>query len=48
MNWETGKDIYTFSSVQFTMYKKITNENLLYNKGNSIQCSVVTKHGKIF
>ena len=30
--------IYTID----TMYKQITNENLLYSSGNSTQCSVVT------
>ena len=43
MNWETGKDIYTLLCI-----KKIANKNLMYNKGNSTQSSVVTKYGKIF
>ena len=43
MNWETGRDIYTLLCM-----KKIANKNLLYNKGNSTQSSVVTKYGKIF
>ena len=29
-----------------TMYKQITNENLLYSTGNSTQCSVVTQMGR--
>ena len=36
MNWKTGIDISVYP------YKSITNKNLLYNTGNSIQCSVVT------
>ena len=43
-NWK-GHIYIHFSSL---CIKKITNENLLYNKGNSTQCSVVTKYGKIF
>ena len=39
MNYEIGIDIYIYSID--TMYKKITNKNLLYSRGNSTQCSVV-------
>ena len=37
MNWEIETDIYTLLCI-----KQITNENLLYSKGSSTQCSVVT------
>ena len=35
MNWEIGIDIYTLLCT-----KQVTNKNLLYGTGNSIQCSV--------
>ena len=38
-NWEIGIDIYT---LQILYIKQITHETLLYNPGNSTQCSVVT------
>ena len=37
MDWEIGIDIYT------TMYKIMTNENLLQSTENSIHYSVVTE-----
>lgn len=37
MNWEFGIDIYILLRI-----KQITNEHLLYNTGDFIQCSVVT------
>ena len=40
INWETGIDIYTLLYV-----KQITNKNLLYSTGNSIQHSVMTYMG---
>ena len=36
MNWEIGIDIYTLLTL---CIKQITNENLLYNTGNSTQRS---------
>ena len=36
MNWEIGIDIYTLLTL---CIKQITNENLLYNAGNSTQRS---------
>ena len=36
MCWEIGIDIYTLLCI-----KQVTNDNLLYSTGNSIQCSVV-------
>ena len=41
MNWEIGTDIYTLLCIQW-----ITNENLLYSTGHSIQCSVMAYIGK--
>ena len=38
MNWELGNEMYTLLWIKW-----VTNENLLYSTGNSIQCSVVTK-----
>ena len=38
MNWEIGTDIYKYIYIFMTMYKIITNENLLYNTGNSMLC----------
>ena len=37
INWKIGIDIYILLCI-----KQITNENLLYNTGNSTQYSVVT------
>ena len=39
MNWEIWIDIYTLLIV---CIKEITNKNLLYSRGNSTHCSVVT------
>ena len=39
INWELGVDIYT---LLILCIKLITNQNLLYSTGNSIQCSVMT------
>ena len=56
MNWEIGIYIYTLSIHIYRIYiythtytlciKHITNENLLYSTGNSIQFSVITYMGK--
>ena len=40
MNWEIGIDIYIILYI-----RKITNKNLLYCTGNSIQYSVMTIMG---
>ena len=37
MNWEIKIDVYILLCI-----KQITSENLLYNIGNSVQCSAVT------
>ena len=39
MNWEMGMDIYLYTTIYIN---KITNENLVYSTGNSIQFSMVT------
>lgn len=39
INWNIGTDKYT-------LYKHITNKNLLYSAGNSTQYSVITYIGK--
>ena len=39
MNWETGTDMYT---PLILCMKQITNEDLLYNTGNSTHRFVVT------
>ena len=41
INWEIGIDIYTLLYI-----KQITNKNLLYSTGNSIQHSVTAYIGK--
>ena len=41
INWETGIDTYTLLYV-----KRVTNKNLLYSTGNSIQYSVMAYMGK--
>jgi len=41
MSREIGIDIHTLLCV-----KQITNEDLLYNSGNSARCSVLTSVGK--
>ena len=41
INWEIGIDIYTLLYI-----KLITNKDLLYSTGNSIQYSVMTYMGK--
>ena len=42
MNWETGTDMYT---PLILCMKQITNEDLLYNTGNSTHCFAVTEGG---
>ena len=37
MNWEVATDTFTLLCI-----KSVADENLLYNTGNSTQCSVVT------
>ena len=43
MNWEIDTDIYI---LLILCIKQVTNENLLYSSGNSIQCSVMTQMGR--
>ena len=40
INWEIEIDTYTLLQT-----KQITNKDLLYGRGNSIQCSMVTYMG---
>ena len=40
INWETGAHMYTLLDI-----KEITNKNLLYSTGNSIQYSAMTYMG---
>ena len=41
INWEIWIDIYILVYI-----KQITNKNLLYSTGNSLQCSAMTYMGK--